>query len=62
MPKDVEDALPNKVHDTGSGGSKSHATNPQDSIVPESIQQAVPESVERALPESIHPTEGGKKS
>ncbi|KPI39345.1 uncharacterized protein AB675_5154 [Cyphellophora attinorum] len=56
LPEEVENAVPNTVHDTSDNKSKSHATGP--SVVPESIQEAAPESVERALPESIHPTEG----
>ncbi|KAK5095424.1 hypothetical protein LTR70_003588 [Exophiala xenobiotica] len=58
LPKGVEDAVPNKVHDTGKEGSRSHATG--ESMVPESVQEVAPEAVERALPESIHPTEGKK--
>jgi len=54
LPKGVEEAVPDSVHDTGS--SKSHATNTKDSMVPEAVQKAVPEKLERALPESIHPT------
>lgn len=56
LPKSVEDAVPNKIHDTGSSGSKSHATGP--SMVPEGIQEVAPEALEKALPESIHPTKG----
>jgi len=47
--------VPNKVHDTGKSGSKSHATGP--SLVPEGIQEVAPEALEKALPESIHPTD-----
>lgn len=54
LPKGVEDAVPNKVHDTGSEAGKSHATG--DSKVPHVLQQAVPKKVEEALPDSIHDT------
>lgn len=54
LPKGVEEAVPNSVHDTGSQGRVSHATG--DSVVPKKIQEIVPESVERALPDSIHDT------
>ncbi|KAI4850987.1 hypothetical protein E4T44_02418 [Aureobasidium sp. EXF-8845] len=52
-PKEVENALPNAAHDTGSQ-SQSHATGP--SKVPEAIQNLAPKGLEEALPESIHPT------
>lgn len=52
LPKGVEDAAPNKVHDTGSSGSKSDAIRHR--YVSEAIQEAVPESVERAIPNVIH--------
>ncbi|KAG9513334.1 hypothetical protein KCV07_g8832, partial [Aureobasidium melanogenum] len=52
-PKEVENALPNSVHPTGSQ-SQSHATGP--SMVPEAIQNVAPKGLEEALPESIHPT------
>ncbi|KAI4851023.1 hypothetical protein E4T44_02395 [Aureobasidium sp. EXF-8845] len=52
-PKEVENALPNAAHDTGSQ-SQSHATGP--SKVPEAIQNIAPKGLEEALPESIHPT------
>lgn len=55
LPKGVEDAVPDAVHDTGA--SKSHATG--DSIVPEAIQKAVPEGLEKALPDAIHDTSTG---
>jgi hypothetical protein len=42
------------------GIGESHATNPQDSMVPEALQKAVPKAAERVLPEAIHPTEGKK--
>lgn len=54
LPREVEENVPNAVHDTGSTGSKSHATG--DSKVPKVLQDAVPESVEKALPDSIHDT------
>jgi hypothetical protein len=59
VPKAVEDALPNNIHDTGSTGLKSHA-KAGGSILPETVQQMVPESVERMVPNSIHDT-GDKK-
>ncbi|KAF2200411.1 hypothetical protein GQ43DRAFT_373921 [Delitschia confertaspora ATCC 74209] len=62
-PQGLEESLPNKVHDTGSGtGRQTHALNDgEDSIVPKPIQKAVPEKLERVLPNAIHNTgdEGG---
>ena len=55
LPKGVEDAVPDAVHDTGS--SKSHATG--NSYVPEAIQKAVPKKVEEVLPNAIHDTSPG---
>ncbi|KAL3453678.1 hypothetical protein BJX65DRAFT_302569 [Aspergillus insuetus] len=57
-PQGLEESLPNKVHDTGSGtGRQTHALNEgEDSIVPKGIQKAVPEPLERALPNKIHNT------
>ncbi|RAH80337.1 hypothetical protein BO86DRAFT_390319 [Aspergillus japonicus CBS 114.51] len=57
-PQGLEESLPNKLHDTGSGtGRQTHALNDgEDSIVPKSIQKAVPEKLERALPNKIHNT------
>ncbi|KAJ4296204.1 hypothetical protein N0V90_006249 [Kalmusia sp. IMI 367209] len=64
-PQGLEESLPNKVHDTGSGtGRQTHAKDGGDaSIVPKGIQKAVPEKLERALPDSIHDTgdHGGAK-
>ncbi|KAL4925845.1 uncharacterized protein BDV17DRAFT_294111 [Aspergillus undulatus] len=57
-PQGLEESLPNKLHDTGSGtGRKTHALNEgEDSMVPKGIQKAVPEALERALPNKIHNT------
>ncbi|KAJ4345443.1 uncharacterized protein N0V89_011573 [Didymosphaeria variabile] len=64
-PQGLEESLPNKVHDTGSGtGRQTHAKDGGDaSIVPKPLQKAVPEKLERALPDSIHDTgdHGGAK-
>ncbi|OCL12070.1 hypothetical protein AOQ84DRAFT_312819 [Glonium stellatum] len=62
-PQGLEESLPNKLHDTGSGtGRQTHAKDGGNaSIVPKGIQKAVPEKLERALPNAIHDTgdEGG---
>ncbi|KAL3493628.1 hypothetical protein BJX62DRAFT_234994 [Aspergillus germanicus] len=56
--KDLEDSLPNKVHDTGSGtGRQTHALNEgEDSVFPKGVQKAVPEPIERKLPNKLHNT------
>ena len=53
LPKGVEEAVPNFIHDTGNG-AKSHATG--DSAVPEAAQKAVPKKAEEVLPDKVHPT------
>ncbi|KAL8900211.1 MAG: hypothetical protein Q9207_005803 [Kuettlingeria erythrocarpa] len=53
LPKGVEEAVPNAIHDTGSHGT-SHATDK--SAVPKPAQEAVPKGVEETLPDKIHPT------
>lgn len=55
LPKGVEEAVPNKLHDTGADTSgASHKTG--DSYVPGVLQETVPTKVEEVLPEKIHPT------
>ncbi|KAL5380049.1 hypothetical protein DPSP01_008086 [Paraphaeosphaeria sporulosa] len=62
-PQGLEESLPNKIHDTGSGtGRQTHAKDGGDaSIVPKVLQKAVPEKLERALPDAIHDTGDSKK-
>ena len=57
LPQSVEENVPNTIHDTGSTGSKSHATG--DSKVPQAIQEAVPKKLEEVLPNKIHDTSPG---
>lgn len=47
---------PSGTNERGQG--LSHATDPNASKVPGSVQQKVPKGVEDALPDKIHPTEG----
>ena len=54
LPKSVEDAVPNKIHDTGATGKQSHATG--DSKVPQTLQEAVPKKAEEVLPDKLHDT------
>ncbi|KAL8727791.1 MAG: hypothetical protein Q9181_005577 [Wetmoreana brouardii] len=54
LPKGVENAVPNAIHDTGSGSGSSHATD--SSAVPKPAQDAVPKQVEESLPDKVHPT------
>ncbi|KAI4189442.1 MAG: hypothetical protein L6R41_001460 [Letrouitia leprolyta] len=54
LPKGVEDAVPNSIHDTSSKTGSSHATS--DSAVPKVAQEAVPKKVEEGLPDKVHPT------
>ena len=55
LPESVERAVPNAIHDTGSGdAAKSHATG--DSAVPQAAQEAVPKKAEEVLPDKVHPT------
>ena len=60
LPQQVEEKVPNSIHDTGSGAGTtdnagvSHATG--DSVVPKAAQEAVPKQVEGALPDKVHPT------
>jgi hypothetical protein len=44
----------------GQSTNKSHAVDPDASIVPKKLQEKLPESVERAVPNIIHDT-GPKK-
>ena len=57
LPQGVEENVPNTIHDTGSAGSKSHATG--DSKVPMAVQEAVPKKLEEVLPNKIHDTSPG---
>ena len=50
----VAEPVPNSM-------TKSHATDPKDSLVPGFIQKVAPKSLEKALPEAVHPTEGKNK-
>lgn len=49
-----------KVHPTGSepgqSTNKSHAVDPDASVVPKKLQEKLPEGVERAVPNAIHNT------
>ncbi|QDS72618.1 hypothetical protein FKW77_002141 [Venturia effusa] len=47
------------VAQNSSGQGISHATDPNASKVPETVQQKVPKGVEDALPDSVHPTPPG---
>ena len=63
MPKDVEQKVPDSLHDTGDNkntGKVSHATG--DSKVPQAIQEGLPEKVEKVVPNAIHDTSGAKFS
>ncbi|KAL4912105.1 hypothetical protein BDW62DRAFT_206774 [Aspergillus aurantiobrunneus] len=57
-PQGLEESLPNKMHDTGSGtGRQTHALNEgEESMLPKGVQKAAPEKLERALPNKIHNT------
>ncbi|KAK5712262.1 hypothetical protein LTR17_018006 [Elasticomyces elasticus] len=54
LPKGVEKAVPDSLHDTQS--SKDHSKG--DTIVPKPIAEALPKAVEEAVPDAIHNTSG----
>ena len=55
LPKSVEEAIPNKIYDTGTNASgTSHKTG--NSVVPGVLLEIVPTGIERALLEKVHPT------
>ena len=54
LPKGVEQAVPDTVHDTNS--SKDHSTG--HSYVPKPVAESLPKGVEEAVPDAIHDTSG----
>lgn len=59
-PGAVEDALPNKVHDTGNPDKYSHDKG--HTHVPQKIAEALPKKVEEKVPDAIHDTSGKKSN
>ncbi|CAK4033742.1 Hypothetical predicted protein [Lecanosticta acicola] len=58
VPEAVEDALPNKIHDTGNPDKYSHDKG--HSIVPEKVAESLPSKVEEKVPDALHDTSGKK--
>ncbi|KAL8749854.1 MAG: hypothetical protein Q9184_006640 [Pyrenodesmia sp. 2 TL-2023] len=54
LPKGVEKAVPNAIHDTGPSDKTSHATDK--SAVPKPVQENAPKGLEETLPDKVHPT------
>ncbi|KAK0280102.1 hypothetical protein LTR35_008253 [Friedmanniomyces endolithicus] len=58
LPKGVEQAVPDSLHDTGSSKDISGG----DSIVPKAVAESLPKGVQEAVPDAIHNTSGKKST
>ncbi|KAK4901361.1 hypothetical protein LTR27_001919 [Elasticomyces elasticus] len=54
LPKGVEEAVPDTLHDTNSSKDLSKG----DSIVPKPVAESLPAGVQKAVPDAIHNTSG----
>ncbi|KAK5678060.1 hypothetical protein LTS10_009229 [Elasticomyces elasticus] len=54
LPKGVEEAVPDTLHDTNSSKDLSKG----DSIVPKAVAESLPAGLQKAVPDAIHNTSG----